>query len=277
VCSSDLTGNTGSGGTSAIHINSNAIVNITAELVESPNSGFGSDRACVRINSNCTLNITGNLVINGTAQECVIISIGTAAMINVTGNMTSSSVSPQSTVINSGVAYFLTHIGSITVTGQRPAIISTSASAINLFSGPFICSPYGFFPYQCVRMHLIPTAASYFEFRDETTNGAVQPGEVAPATQLVSPATIADNPISANVRFGTVYSLGTQTGTLHMPHPNQVSYGIPVDNTFGNAVLSMSDIWNVQSSTLTTNGSIGQRLKNASTVESTGDQLSAFS
>jgi hypothetical protein len=39
----------------------------------------------------------------------------------------------------------------------------------------------------------------------------------------------------------------------------------------------MSDIWNVQSSTLTTNGSIGQRLKNASTVESTGDQLSACS
>jgi hypothetical protein len=276
IVANQITGNTGSGGTSAIHINSNATVNITAELVESPNSGAGGDRACVRINSNCTLNITGNLIINGTAQACVIISIGTAATINVTGNMTSSSVSPQSTVINSGVAYFLTHIGSITVTGQRPAIISTSASAINLFSGPFICSEYGFFPYQCVRMHLIPSAASYIEFRDETTGGARAPVPPAPATQLISPSTLVSNLAIADVRFGTVYAMGTLTGTLRMPTPNQVTFGVAVDDTFGNSVLTAASVWDYLVSNITVEGSIGMRLKNVATPQTIGEQLEAF-
>jgi len=276
IVANQIIGNTSSGGTSVIHINSNATVNITAELVESPNSGAGSERACVRINSNCTLNITGNLIINGTAQECVIISIGTAATINVTGNMTSSSVSPQSTVINSGVAYFLTHIGSITVTGQRPAIISTSASAINLFSGPFICSEYGFFPYQCVRMHLIPSASSYIEFRDETTGGASAPVPPAPATQLISPSTLVSNLAIADVRFGTVYAMGTLTGTLRMPTPNQVTFGVAVDDTFGNSVLTAASVWDYLVSNITVEGSIGMRLKNVATPQTIGEQLEAF-
>jgi len=279
IVANRITGNTGSAGTSVIHINSNAIVNVTAELVESPNNGAGSDRSCIRINSNCTLNITGNLIINGTATDCVIISIGTAATINVTGNMNSSSGNPGtqlSTVINSAVAYFLRHIGSITVTGQRPAIISTSSSAINLFSGPFVCSTYGFVPFQCIRMHLIPTTNSYFEFRDETTNGAVSPGAIAPATRLVSPATVGDNPIPANVRFGTVYSLGTQTGTLRMPTANQVTFGVAVDNTFGNAVLTAASVWDYLVANITVADSIGMRLKNVATPQTVGSQLASL-
>jgi hypothetical protein len=40
--------------------------------------------------------------------------------------------------------------------------------------------------------------------------------------------------------------------------------------------MSPSDVWNVATSAMTTAGSIGERLKNASTVETTGDQLAAL-
>jgi hypothetical protein len=272
----------------------------TVNIIGNIEVSYSHDSPMITMATVATVNHTGDIytvLIGGNNGIALFLTAGTWTTTgNITGGTRSSlyqvnisgscrffhigtiftNLSGLGVIFNSSFA-FLTSIMICSNLTTQPCLVSNSSSAINILSGPFVCNNYGFMPFQVVRMHLIPTTNSYFEFRDETTNGAISPGEVAPATQLVSPATIADNPISANVRFGTVYSLGTQTGTLHMPHPNQVSYGIPVDNTFGNAVLSMSDIWNVQSSTLTTNGSIGQRLKNASTVESTGDQLSAFS
>jgi len=279
IVANRIIGNTGTASTSAIHINANATVNITAELMDSPNTGAGSDRGCVRINSNSTLNITGNLVVNGTATDCAILSVPIPTTINITGNITSASLSPgtqSTTVINSIVAYYLKHIGSITVTGQRAAIINTSTSATHLFTGPFICSTYGFVPLQVVRMHLIPTTSSYFEFRDETTNGALSPAPTAPATQLVSPATLISNLATSDVRFGIVYALGTLTGTLRMPTANQVTFGVAVDNTFGASVLTAASIWDYLVSNITTADSIGMRLKNVSTPQTTGEQLEAF-
>ena len=162
------------------------------------------------------------------------------------------------------------------VNGFGPCIFSTNGSAINLFTGPFICSTYGFFPYQCIRMHLIPTTNSYIEFRDETTNGAVSPGAIAPATQLVSPATLVNNLATSDVRYGTSYALGTLTGTLRMPTATQVTSGIQVDNTFGSAVLTIDGIWNYLVTNINTPDSIGMRLKNVSTPQTTGEQLEAF-
>jgi hypothetical protein len=182
---------------------------------------------------------------------------------------------PSSVTIRSSISSYLSIVGSIYTATAQNVVVSTGSGAINLFSGPFICSNYGFFPYQCVRMHLIPGASSYIEFRDETTNGAIAPGPIAPATRMISPASASDAPIASNVRFGTNYALGSQIGTLRIPHPNSVSFGIPVDNTFGTAALRPEDVWNYATSAMNTDGSIGKRIKNAATVQSTGDQLSA--
>jgi hypothetical protein len=64
--------------------------------------------------------------------------------------------------------------------------------------------------------------------------------------------------------------------SLAVPPTNRVSLGIPVDNTVGTAVLTADDVWNAQTSAMNTPGSIGKRLKNASTVDSTGDQLTSL-
>ena len=252
-------------------------INITGNLFGQSGAGSGSALSNTGL---CTINITGDIYAgNSNADASLGIINSVAASIYITGNVYSNTANPG---ISSSGAHYLNIVGILTVNPSfqtvttRPAVISSSSSAINLFSGPFISSSYGFFPYQVIRMHLIPTTNSYFVFRDETTNGAVSPSAVAPATRLVSPATLVDNLAPSDVRFGTSYALGTLTGTLRMPVANQVTFGVQVDNTFGNAVLTADGIWNYLVSNLNTPDSIGMRLKNVSTPQTTGEQLEAF-
>jgi hypothetical protein len=230
----------------------------------------------------CSINITGNIFagIGGPLNLSTGISNSANATINVTGNVYSN---VNNAGINSaGSNHFLNIIGIISSNFQNsnsnnsPAVVSTSSLAINLFSGPFICSEYGFFPYNVVRMHLIPSAASYIEFRDETTGGAFAPVPPAPPTQLISPSTLVSNLAITDVRFGTVYAMGTLTGTLRMPSANQVTFGVAVDDTFGNSVLTAASVWDYLVSNITVENSIGMRLKNVATPQSVGEQLEAF-
>lgn len=283
-----------------INVTGNCIFNFVGTLTPLAGGNQAEIASLIRLASSCTLNYTGDITSSGLA--CCIRAVTNGSTINITGNLTNlfesnfdgnqiiiSAVATVNItgncigrVFSSSVAHYLRLVGSVTAinfntTGAgRISVVSTNASAINLFSGPFISSPYGFTPLQVVRMHLIPNAASYFEFRDETTNGAVSPGAIAPATRLVSPASVSDGPAIANVRFGTTYALGTLTGTLRMPHPNQVTYGVAVDNTFGNAVLTAASVWDYLVSNITVENSIGMRLKNVSTPQTTGEQLEAF-
>ena len=83
-------------------------------------------------------------------------------------------------------------------------------------------------------------------------------------------------PAQSDVRFGVTYQSGSKTGTAYIPSPSSVGFGVPVDNTTGTASLTPASVWNAATSSLTTSGSIGERLKNASTVDTTGDQLAAL-
>ena len=227
-------------------------------------------------NLNITGNIYGSTTNAGGSKYGVFLS--NVATVYITGNIyggTSLLASGNWGLFTTSAVY-LNQVGGIFAGYNIGGLSSTNANAIHILSGPFVCSEYGFFPYQLVRMNLIPTSNSYFEFRDETTNGALQPGPIAPAARLLSPASASDAPSVSDVRFGTVYAFGSQTGTVRIPHPNNVSYGVPVDNTFGTAVLTPQDVWNYARTNLTTPGSIGERLKNVSTVDTTGDQLTAL-
>jgi hypothetical protein len=264
----------------ALKINSAGTINITGNI-EDNNSGVA--RQVIIFFAAATINLTGNIISSTTSGGITIASAlvngnGTAFKMYVTGNLLSS----LNSCIGSGGASYISIVGTIqsrknTVNnGAAVALTSSNAGAINLFSGPFICSEYGNFPYQVTRMHLIPSTSNYIEFRDETTNGALSPGAIAPATRMIAPAAVSDAPSANNVRFGTVYANGSQTGTLKMPTAASVAYGIPVDNTVGSAVLNAEDIWKVPLTSITTTGSIGKRLKNAATVQSTGDQITAL-
>jgi hypothetical protein len=228
--------------------------------------------------ANSILNITGDIttgnILTYWGYEWNITSTYT---INITGSIKTIAVPIGGEIsILLNPSGYLKVIGPIITYGNHVVYRNTNTSAINIFSGPFVCSTYGYVPLQVVRMHLIPSTSSYIEFRDETTNGALSPGAIAPATRLVSPATLVDNLAVSDVRFGTTYALGTLTGTLRMPSANQVTFGIPVDNTFGNAVLTAASVWDYLISNITVENSIGIRLKNVSTPQITGEQLEAF-
>jgi hypothetical protein len=77
----------------------------------------------------------------------------------------------------------------------------------------------------------------------------------------------------ADVRSGTSYALGNLTGTCAVPAAGSVALGVPVDNATGTAVLTPAAVWDALTSGMTTSGSIGARLKNAATLDSTGQQL----
>jgi len=84
-------------------------------------------------------------------------------------------------------------------------------------------------------------------------------------------------PLISDVRSGTTYNTGSSTGTLAMPAANLVQEGVPVDNTVGTGNLTPADFWNYLISNGFATGSIGQRLQNTSTVDTTGAQIAAFS
>lgn len=256
-------GSSSSGG-SIFRITSTATVNFTGDF---QGTGFSPG---FRINSTAIVNITGNST-NINTQNAVGYKVvcTDSATINVVGNIIGRFF--QGTSSN----HFLKIIGSIESVNQA-CIETQSVNAINIFTGPFICSETGIFPLIVLRMHYFRTLNSFFEFRDETTNGALPPSTPAPATRLVSPDTVVDAPEPANVRDGISYALGTFTGTLKVPSPNSVAVGVPTDNTLGNAVLTPQAVWDYATANLTDANSIGARLKNVSTVDTTGNQLEAL-
>jgi len=246
------------------------LLNITGNL-----TAFESGTSCLSIVNATICNITGNIIGEtlGSSQAVAISLSG--ATCNITGNVfyTQRAIGP---LISSNGA--LSIVGIINAngtnnTGGNAVSSEYNSNAVNLLSGPFIFSTIGINPVWVSRMHLIPVPNSYVEFRDNSTNAALPPAVQPPASRLVSPDTVSDAPIPANVRQGTVYALGGFTGTMIVPNPANVVKNVPVDNTVGTGVLEPGALWAVPLSAINTTNSIGQRVKNASTVESTGAQI----
>jgi len=255
-------------------------INITGNVEANVSGGGSTKQTFISFGSN-VINITGNVTAAATNQVYDFAFIPSANdIINVVGTVTG----PQGTSLGnnaaigstSNPAWYLKVIGSIIGGSGLPAIQNTSGSAINIFSGPFISSANGIQPFYVARMHYQRTLGSYYEFRDSSTNGALPPAAAAPTTRLNSPEVGSDLPAVANVRFGTTYGYGSLTGTLRMPHPNQVTYGVAVDNTFGTAVLTAASVWDYLVANITVENSIGMRLKNVATPQTTGSQLAAL-
>lgn len=90
---------------------------------------------------------------------------------------------------------------------------------------------------------------------------------------LTDPAATVTFPAASDVRLGVAYNSGTQVGTLAVPLASQVAVGVAVGNTTGTAALTPAAVWDAATSGMNAAGSIGERLKNAATIASTGQQL----
>lgn len=208
--------------------------------------------------SGTAISISGS-VIGGAAAVGLL--IGSAAIINIVGPITPSASQP---AISSATAHTLTYSGSLTSANNVPAIISSNASATNIFTGPFI-NTNNTMAVQCVDMVLTADASTSWNFGDIT---------------LFSPERLAYYPSASDIRQGTTYADGTVSGSLAMPPATAVIAGTPTDNTTGSAVLTPTQlqdaVWGRDLSQMTETGSIGNRLARASTTGTTGAQIASY-
>ena len=109
---------------------------------------------------------------------------------------------------------------------------------------------------------------------DKTSNVAIVYRPSLAKKTLIDTASTTLLPASSNVRSGIVYNAGQTTGTMIVPPAASVSLGVSVDNTTGTAFINPADFWDYATSLATISGSMGERLKNCSTIASVGQQLS---
>jgi len=256
----------------AVEITGNAIVNITGNIFPQE-AGSGGASLLLISAAAAVVTVTGNVYPDTTFfQNAYGISVTGSSQLYIIGTINGGSGSIYNTVFSTSNC-FISVIGSIKSKRGVPAFYSTGAGAINILTGPFISGDSGVQPLFVTRMHYQRTMGSYFEFRDETTNGALPPAAPAPATRLVSPDTVVDAPIPSDVRDGVSYALNTFTGTLKVPSTASVAFGVPVDNTTGVALLT-GDSWIAAISS--SNDPFAERLKNVATVQTTAAQIAAF-
>jgi len=109
---------------------------------------------------------------------------------------------------------------------------------------------------------------------DETTNVCLVHRLSSTKKTLIDAASVSGAlPAAGDVRSGVTFNVGNTTGTCAVPAAGSVALGVAVDNTTGTAVLTPAAVWDALTSGMTTAGSIGARLKNAATLDSTGQQL----
>ena len=243
--------------------------------------GAGSNSAlCVFSGAGYNLTITGNIYNQGTATSAsfslqVLRCSGANSQMTIIGSLYNQTFNVNtwdwfSLCLSTSIR--TTIIGSLINEATLGYCISSNTDFL-FMTGPFSSSQYASLPYSAIRAYIIPTVNTYFEFVDNSTNGAIPPSVPIVKTRLVSPDTAADAPIPANVRLGVSYLEGTLLGTMAIPIPSAVASGIPVDNTIGIAVLDPTAIWAVPLTSVNTLNSIGRRVKNAATVETTGAQI----
>ena len=252
-----ITGNVtaGSGSTATGITNlSSGTVTITGNCI----GGSASDAIAALNGSTGTVNITGNCT-GGSAGGAQGASNASTGTVNITGNCTGGSNATAEGARNLST-------GTIIITGN--AIGGTAAGGTNnQSSGTIRCikaignnfgngsvglsAAFGVFSAQNSLteveeieygdLGMSPTSGPV-SMKNLTTNKAIVYRPSLAKKTLVDSSTAGDYPADSDVRSGTVFNFGNNTGTMAVPLANQVSLGIPVDNTTGTAVITAQSL-----------------------------------
>jgi hypothetical protein len=298
--------NTGARG---IIVGAGATLNLTGDCsAGGANTSLGTINSSdgIHLENNSTLNMVGN-VFGGFANagNSGIRLVGTNQTISITGNVNglsgTSITAPNPAVLLNGTAVF-SITGNLTAGQNAPALYGpTATTAVQVF-GNVQNASNGYMATIAPYVYL-DAAVTEWEFRKSnlTTN------------TLYTPGVATGHPATNNVRTGIVYGpTNNLTGTCAVPPANTVSLGVPVDNTVGTAQLDANALaialdaaltasltpalttsldaslsaslpaaiapllWDEAVTNITTPNSIGERLKNCSTVATTGAQIASF-
>lgn len=297
----NVNGGAGNGGTGLTAIiSSNGDIVIVGNVAASPT---GNTNACYGVNqTNGKLTVIGNVVGNGssTATGFAILSTSSSNL-EITGNVTgggiaaaisksSGSIIVTGNIIGSNLPGIIGTPTSITVVGD---ITGSLASGINITNNGSIdttgnitagtaspgISTVGLVKivgilnnnsrYMAVFAPQVTLESTATSWRFQTFAG--------PDRVLYTSGAALGQPATNDVRFGVVFGATSEfTGTLRVPSPSNVLKGVLTDNTTGTLIMAPKDFWDYQTSGLTASGSIGERLKNASTVATTGAQIASY-
>lgn len=248
----------GMGANSNLAINQ-GVGNLT--IIGNVSAGLSLTAHAISTGTTGTITITGSVAgTQASAGTGNAISSTSTATINILGDVTAG-FTP---AISSTGASTLTVRGAVTSTINVPAIVSSNASATNIFTGP-LTNVYDTMAAQCVDMVLTADADTFWDY------GSIK---------LYSPSQLQYYPSASDIRENVTYSDGTLSGSLAMPSSSLVIAGTPTDNTTGSAVLTPSqlqdNIWGRDLAQMTVTESIGYRLARAATTDSTGKQIASY-
>jgi hypothetical protein len=229
---------------------STGVINITGNVT----AGTGSNAFGAYNTSTGSISITGN--VNGgtslTSHGANNFSTGT---ITITGNATAVSSTGNGAFQNSTGT--LSVIGTVTASQTAAGVAGANVLQQTILSGPFITeTTRGVNPVYCAawRWNSSPSNSTYLE---------VMTNNLLAKRNLVTEDNVTGMPAESDVKDGIVYGpTSALTGTF--------------EQTLSPSANDIRDaVWGAATSSLTTAGSIGERLKNASTVATNSDQLAA--
>lgn len=259
----NIIGNVTAGTNTTAHGINNLGASSFINIIGNVTGGPGANANGINNTVFSTINITGS-VISAAAGSGVGISLATTpAIVNISGSVRSAG--NNNTAISSGINHFLTIIGPISASTSAVGVSSTGTAATNLFTGPFY-NTGSFNAVYAYRMQMLEPTSTTWTFDTETA-GVTK--TLYTANQLPGV------PRQTDVRKGTQYNFGL-TGSLETPDPTTVKAGVAVDNTVGSAVFTPQDMFEVLTQDITQTGSIGETLKNTSTVQTVASTISSF-
>jgi hypothetical protein len=181
-----------------------------------------------------TINVVGNLrnsLLGGTGGALYSIGIS-----NLTGNITSTgnaSTNPPIILTSGAVSYINGILDTTNSTSLACIRAMAGGGAIIYFQGNAICSA-GVFPFEISQSGRL--------FLNGITQMTFQTNVLGINKTLYEPGTSLGNPAITDVRNGVTYASGSLTGTLIVPPSGSVALGVPVGNTVGTAMISITDM-----------------------------------
>ena len=244
----NITGNCvgGNSGHCAVRNNSTGTINVTGNCTGFGNTGYGCSNA-----STGTINITGNCTGGDSpGGNAAINSAG--GVINITGNCTGGTAGAAALNSSTGT---MRVVGSIYASSGYSGVSGLSNTQVTLLTGPFYTNTQkGTSPVSCVAWRWDTSVSSSVVYE-------VMTNDLNAKKNLYTADNITGMPAASNVKSGVHYGPSSElTGT----YAQTVS---PSTSDIRDAV------WGAATSGMTTSGSIGERLKNASTLATTGQQI----
>jgi hypothetical protein len=250
---SNVTANIIAGNSTCIRNNTVNTKNIIGNITATVNQGIG---AVLQSDFAGGLNITGNCIGGGGFQCFAVWTIGT---VNIVGNLTGGS-SNNCAGIRMESSGNLNHIGiaeggtsfvnpGIFINSNSTGVIRTSVLKSSDKSYA-IWWPNNPWPVTSATIIVestidgpngLPIGNVPIFYSNSNPKSATVISETLVSTTLVDPSTLSV-PVESDVRDGVSYASGALTGTLKVPPTSSVAVGVPVDNTTGTAMISITDM-----------------------------------